>query len=525
MARTAAESGAGYQLEYWVGAYYLAAMLGSGHPQGGVGQVTRVTFQRGSLGDVVVHGEAPGGTALLDLQVKRQLSVSAEHGDFAKVVRQMHERVDGQPLNRGRDKYGIAVIHRSQQLARLRELGDRARHHVSADDFFGTSAALNANESGVLRVVMDVIGTLDGVQDVEHETWRVLGSGLVVLELPVDEETGGPRSSLRSWIDCRVSDPVRNRAIEDALFQISAEHDRHGGSLDRQALETELLSRGHRLTQDASAPVAIVLESMTPVRTDEVLAAIPEGEADRVSVDVRPHVRTEDKAVVDPSSAVAEVLGDERPLKAMLSAQEDRSLVLAGRAHIPLAALVGYLVTDRGRVRVLDWHPDVGDESWSWPNGDNTAYPDLDVRTAGEGPRAAVLFSLSFAVGTLAEMSPPRSVTDAVGQPDVVVRLTHPDLLSRPTLRARAVRSARQARAYGQAFRDVLDQLTNSVEGVDVFYAGPLSVAFELGRSVTGTFHPPVRVWNFADRRYGWGVELNPPASNDGFRDPRSVAS
>lgn len=66
MATTYGESGGGYQLEYWVGAYYLAAMLGGGDPQGGIGSVEEVRFQRGSLGDVIVHGRGVVDGATLE---------------------------------------------------------------------------------------------------------------------------------------------------------------------------------------------------------------------------------------------------------------------------------------------------------------------------------------------------------------------------------------------------------------------------------------------------------------------------
>jgi hypothetical protein len=437
----------------------------------------------------------------------------------------MYERVEHEPLVRGVDKYGIAVVRGSQPLTQLRGLGALASRCTGPAEFYAATDALNTEERRVLGVVTDVLAGLDDVQDAEGAAWRVLGSGLVVLELPVDDSAGGPRSSLRSWIECRVSDPPRRQQIEDALFHISAEYDKHGGSLDRQRLDEELLCRGHRLTQDKSAPVLIALESMVSVRTDEVLAALDEREVDRVSLDVQPLVRAEDRAIQDPEAVIAEVVSDGQLLKAVLAAQGDRALVLAGRAHIPLAALIGYLVTDRARVRILDWHPNVGDESWAWPTNDDVLYPDLDVLTSGAGSHVAVLFSLSFAIGDVSKAVAPPRVVDAVGSPDRVVRLTHPGLSSSPSLRAEAVRSARQARAYGEAFRRVLDGLTDRAERVDVFYAGPLSVAFEIGRSVTGTFHPPVRVWNYADGRYGWAVELNPRSEAGAERTPRAVQS
>lgn len=69
MASNDAASGAGYQDEYWVGAYYLATLFAEDFAEGDIGKVRRVEYQRGPLGDVVVHGESASGNATLYLQV------------------------------------------------------------------------------------------------------------------------------------------------------------------------------------------------------------------------------------------------------------------------------------------------------------------------------------------------------------------------------------------------------------------------------------------------------------------------
>ena len=118
---------------------------------------------------------------------------------------------------------------------------------------------------------------------------------------------------------------------------------------------------------------------------------------------------------------------------------------------------------------------------------------------------------------------PSPAIVNAVGEPDRVVHLSHPELVSAGSLQGLAVRSERQLAVYGDAFQTVLNGFTRGVERVDVFRAGPLSMAFEVGRRVTKTFHPPVTVWNYHQRRYDWGVELNPQSELSTSASARAV--
>ena len=526
MARTYGQAGGGYRYEYWVGAYYLAAMFGGGHPEGDVGRVKRVEFQRGTLGDVTVRGRAPGGMARLDLQVKTSLSVSATQGDFAKVVRQMHRRVTTEPLQRGVDHYGIAVQHRSGPLGDLAALAGRASKHGSAEAFYETADALNAGERRVLGVVQGVLADEEGVADAREAAWRLLGSGLVVLGLDPETPEGAGRARLRGWVECRVGAPERRAALEDALYAVASEHDVEGGDLDRGALERALLARGHRMSQDADAALVVTLQSMAAVPASGLVAAVLGGEIDRFDIDLRPFVS--DTLVLDPGAAVAALAAADGALRQAVEAQGDREVVLAGRAHIPFAALVGAAVTDRGDARVLDWHPPT--ESWSWPVGDDAPFPPLRVEASGRGRHWVVLMTLSFWTTPESDGSDrggiglPPAIQEAVGIPDRVAHLSHPELTPEG-LRFSSVLSQAQARAYGDAFRRVLDAAVDSAERVDVFLAGPLSAAFEVGRRVTRTFHPPVTVWNRAGTRYGWGIELNPRSTEGSPLSPRAVVT
>ena len=472
----------------------------------------------------MVQGRGIGNGATLDLQVKSSLTVSSsENTDFPKVVRQMVEVVRSGRVRVGVDRYGIAVRRKTATLAALGDLADRARANTSSAAFHAVHDALNAAEVAALDAVTSIIRALDDVLDTDEMVWQVLGSGMVVLQLAPDEDAGTDRALLNSWIGCRVSDLTRRARIVTELYHLSSWHDRHGGSVSRAGLETKLLALGHRLTDDATAPLVLTIQSMNPVRVDEVLAAVASSNADHLSVSVSDLV--ENRVLTDPVTAVERLTSPDGAVAASIRAQEGRALILAGSAHIPLAATVGYMVGNRGTVGVLDWHPNADDQSWSWPNHDDVVFPDLCVEdSGGEAGRVVVRLSLSFWAGP---KGPNADLDEAmravVGHADRVVHLYHPSLLEGfGELQGRSVRSRRQSLAYATSFRQVMNSAVGA-RRVDVFYAGPLSVAFEIGRSVQETFHSPTTVWNYVDRRYPWGVELNPRDQNGPLLLPRAV--
>lgn len=169
--------------------------------------------------------------------------------------------------------------------------------------------------------------------------------------------------------------------------------------------------------------------------------------------------------------------------------------------HIPIAFLVGHLVTDRQPVRLFDFHPGPGLETWAWP-GVQGAIPPLEVRGAPERPSrrkgvAVVRISISYTVTTTQTRAVfPRAALEVE--------------LSVPEPERGVVRSEAQVREYGRTFRRVLDLIAQhfpAVQHIHIFYAGPVALAFHLGQQISENIHPAVTVWNFR-QEYGWGIDL-----------------
>jgi len=203
----------------------------------------------------------------------------------------------------------------------------------------------------------------------------------------------------------------------------------------------------------------------------------------------------------DPEVAALRLTSPQGSLYAALARRGEAEFAFHGLVHIPIAFLIGHLVTDRQPVRLFDFHPGPGLETWAW-SGMQEAIPPLEVRGAPERPSrrkgvAVVRISISYTV-TAAQTRAvfPRAALE--------VDLTVPDP------ERGVVRREEQVREYGRTFRRVLDLITQrcpAVQRIHIFYAGPVALAFHLGQQISENIHPAVTVWNFR-QQYGWGIDL-----------------
>lgn len=207
------------------------------------------------------------------------------------------------------------------------------------------------------------------------------------------------------------------------------------------------------------------------------------------------------RILTDPETAAKRMADPRGDLLGTLARRGDADLVFHGLAHVPLVFLAGHLVTDRQYVRLFDFHPEAGGDTWAWPGTDGfppleiSGVPKRAVRKTGD---AVVRVSISYettAAQTRAVVPRPALEVDAA--------------LQEP--KRGVVQSEDQVRRYGQVFRrEILDpiaQLAPGIERVHVFYAGPVALAFHLGQQISENIHPPVVVWNYS-RGYGWAIDL-----------------
>jgi CBASS immunity sensor of nucleotide second messenger signals len=258
-----------------------------------------------------------------------------------------------------------------------------------------------------------------------------------------------------------------------------------------------------RRMQGKGSFLILCAQSLRPIAAHELLGVLEKDSTSRsveiVSLDFTDLVAN--GIFADPERAAQRLTSPQGPFYAALARRGEVEFAFHGLVHIPIAFLIGHLVTDRQAVRLFDFHPGPGFETWAWP-GIQGDIPPLKVRGEPERPSrrkdvAVVRISISYTV-TAAQ-------TRAVF-PHAALEVD----LSVPEPERGVVRGEEQVREYGRTFRRVLDLLVQrcpSVQHIHIFYAGPGALAFHLGQQISENIHPAVTVWNFR-QEYGWGINL-----------------
>jgi nucleoside phosphorylase len=255
-----------------------------------------------------------------------------------------------------------------------------------------------------------------------------------------------------------------------------------------------------------NAPLIVIrAQSLRPIAADELLGAFDEGlkgrDIETVSLDFTDLVNGD--SLSDPEEAVRRLISPQGVLFGALARRGDAEMVFHGLVHIPLAVVAGHFVTDRQRVRMFDYHPDVDSGTWEWPVHGDKEFPHLEVsglpkrKVNGEGD-AVVRMSVSY------QVSQPQTRA-VVAAPGLEVDMSLPDP------KRSVVQSEAQTRSYGREFRRVIDVIAQQAPAcrrLHLFYSGPVSLAFHLGQQISANIHPPVTVWNFRRGVYGWGLDL-----------------
>jgi nucleoside phosphorylase len=241
--------------------------------------------------------------------------------------------------------------------------------------------------------------------------------------------------------------------------------------------------------------LAVRMQSFSPVNPSEVIAAL-EGQGFVVRDGVL-DFRDLTKEPSFPIIAAQRMTSEMDKILNSIDTLQPRAVAFFGQCHIPLASLAGFLLSDRLPIQLFDFHPDEFVPSWAWPKDDAESFPALDVNLTDsrKDPVASVRISISYSV--LREQV--RSVSaDAI---DIQAQIDSP-------IRG-VVKSMRQANAYSKRIRALLDSLVSQgLEQIHLFYAGPVSVAFRIGQVISASIHPRVLVWNF-NQRYDWAIDLH----------------
>ncbi len=302
---------------------------------------------------------------------------------------------------------------------------------------------------------------------------------------------------------CDFADPNKNddwhcyAANAAAAFAIGLLRDRPVPPL---AIEQPLAKKSEK-------PLLIICAQSLPNRViapDEILSGLDNDLKGRAKETVSLDFTTLVKGGVftDPASAVQQLTAPQGAFATAIARSSETELVFHGLAHIPLLVLMGHLVSDRVPVRLFDFHPSPGSNTWAWSDeGQN--FPPMEVyglpgQRSWQAKDVVLRVSVSYKVLSDQALAvvPPRAIEI--------------DLTVVPEPVRGVVQSEKQVREYGRVFRRTLDWIAQNMptgQRVHLFYAGPVALAFHLGQQISENIHPPVTVWNY-HRRYDWAIDL-----------------
>jgi hypothetical protein len=206
--------------------------------------------------------------------------------------------------------------------------------------------------------------------------------------------------------------------------------------------------------------------------------------------------------VCDPIGAVSQQQQLANDIVANLKTDPTAVLGYYGIVHIPLQFLAGCSVSTHPKLALFE----LDRKTSSWGELKNEAGRDLGVTvTRTSDPELPIACAIRIAV------SYPVKSSDV----DEVVTVPYRDYsisIASPTIDA--VRTYAQVNAIVEALRKTLDEIHNELPSnliVHLFYSGPVSVGFSLGRTISRTIHNRVIVYNYTSSTrpaYAWGVEV-----------------
>jgi hypothetical protein len=193
-------------------------------------------------------------------------------------------------------------------------------------------------------------------------------------------------------------------------------------------------------------------------------------------------------------------------LRGLLGSAPKSPIAYYGLPHVPLAFYLGYLLSDsKYRVDLYDLNNDSG----RWDQLSSISSPvDLDTTTDGISPSEAS-GDLVISIG----------ISYPIHQPEIA-EIGLPNILATAEINARhptrqLITNHYQISQVCTEFRKTLEVLKNKFprrQRIHIFYAGPVSLSFALGRCISERIDPEVVVYNYSAKstpRYAWSLSFN----------------
>jgi len=218
----------------------------------------------------------------------------------------------------------------------------------------------------------------------------------------------------------------------------------------------------------------------------------------------------ENGVLVDHQSVVRRINKVPSELDGILNTNTDTPIAYYGLTHIPLAFYLGYLLSDnKYHVQLYDLNNDSG--KWDQLNGIDTLlglttdYDNLPNSTEQGDIILSIGISYPVHLFEIDELK----ITDEIGRVNIEV----------PNPQRQLISSQIQIEQVCSEFKAALERIKNTCpnrQKVHLFYSGPVSLAFALGRCVSERIDSEILVYNYSVKeqpKYNWCLSLNSTSS------------
>lgn len=344
--------GVGFQLEQYVGAYYLAVLLMKSAPRGhGGGELVQVRFQRRFVDDEPMDDlilwvkvpDAPTGKAKLSLQIKHNLSWGGGESNlvFPEVMRACWETLRQSSFQFGFDLFGIVLGQNKATYAAYHRVIAQARSTSSAKDFLGN---VEVFESASCRTFRDLVRSqleacaqADNDSASDEDLWKFFRS-LVLLPFDLLEPDSELHSSILTHLQlfCKL-DATKAKDLWNRLLVLAANSLPNAATFDREDLIRKLRAGGFVFPKgifDERPSNSVEEETAKESGSASLNAAVPVLEETGVQTRVNAPLRDDQLKRVAQEAKLDARVDEARKLADKGRAQEAREILLEVRGDL-----------------------------------------------------------------------------------------------------------------------------------------------------------------------------------------------
>lgn len=212
--------------------------------------------------------------------------------------------------------------------------------------------------------------------------------------------------------------------------------------------------------------------------------------------------------LTDQKSILRRMLKTPIELDSLLRTNTNTPIAYYGLPHIPLAFYMGYLLADN-KYQIQPY--ELNNEGRNWKQLKETS-PSLEIVTNNSHLTPSIRQGdILLSIGISYPVHP--SEINALNIPNIIGRVS----IDAKKPARQLITSKSQIEQICKEFKTVLENIKNTCPNrkrIHIFYAGPVSLCFALGRCISERIDSEIVIYNYSvkeEPRYNWSLSINKP--------------